>query len=153
MFNLDYKEEMENKLPKAFKQIASGIDHIAENDENGYVAYMLSDGNSFGEFVREMDVEMLKRFNKELPDTVNRSLFSVLDRAYSLAQQCAAISRFVYLNKPIAVVFKNEIHLGKNMIHMRLKAYVVDHRFEMPFITDMSRTVYREFRKAGLISK
>lgn len=74
-----------------------------------------------------------------------------LDKAFVLAQQCAAISRYIYLNKPIAVVFKNEMHLGRNIIHMRLKAYVIDHRFEMPFITDMSRTVYREFRKAGLV--
>jgi small-conductance mechanosensitive channel len=74
-----------------------------------------------------------------------------IDKAQTLAVQCASISRYVYLNKPVSAVLKNEIHLGKSMIHMKLKAYVIDHRFEFPFMTDMTKTVLREFRKVGLI--
>lgn len=74
-----------------------------------------------------------------------------IDKAQDLAVRCAAISQYVYLNKPISAVLRNEMHRSKSMIHMRLKAYVIDHRFEFPFITDMTKTVFREFRKAGII--
>jgi small-conductance mechanosensitive channel len=76
-----------------------------------------------------------------------------LDKAHTLAIKCASLSRYIYLNKPIAVVFKNEMFMGKSMIKMRLKAYVYDHRFEFPFITDMSKIVLKEFEKAGLINQ
>ncbi|HPR18608.1 MAG TPA: mechanosensitive ion channel [Candidatus Cloacimonadota bacterium] len=76
-----------------------------------------------------------------------------MDRAHTLAIRCASLSRYVYLNKPIAAVFKNEIQMGKSLIKMRLKAYVFDHRYEYAFITDMSKIVLKEFEKAGLIDR
>ena len=74
------------------------------------------------------------------------------DVAQLLAINCAALSRYIYLNKPISVVFINEMHLGKSMIKMRLKAYVLDHRFEFAFMSDMTKIILKEFQKAGLTS-
>lgn len=76
-----------------------------------------------------------------------------MDKAHTLAIRCASLSRYVYLNKPITAVFKNEIHQGRSMIKIRLKAYVFDHRYEFAFITDMSKIVLKEFEKAGLINR
>jgi small-conductance mechanosensitive channel len=76
-----------------------------------------------------------------------------LEKAHSLAIKCASLSRYVYLNKPIAVVFKNEMFINNNMIKMRLKAYVFDHRYEFAFITEMTKIVLKEFENAGLIKK
>lgn len=79
-------------------------------------------------------------------------VFIDLNQAKKLAYRAAAVSRFVYLNKPIAVIFKNEIHQGRALLKMRLKAYVLDIRFEFPFASEMTETVVREFLKHGLIS-
>ncbi len=73
-----------------------------------------------------------------------------MDRARELALRCAALSRYAYLNKPRAVVFTNEERNGHGMIRLKLKVYVLDHRFEFALVSDLTRTVIREFRKAGL---
>lgn len=75
-----------------------------------------------------------------------------LQRAEKIAYRAAAVSRYVYLNKPIAVIFKNEIHENRSLLKMRLKAYVLDIRYEFPFASEMTRIVLSEFLKAGLIT-
>ncbi len=54
-------------------------------------------------------------------------------KARQLAQKCAAVSKYVFINKPIVVLFFNEIHQGRPIIKMRLKAYVLDLKYEFPF--------------------
>lgn len=75
-----------------------------------------------------------------------------LIRARKIANRAAAVSRYVYLKKPIAVIFKNEVHQGRSLLKMRLKAYVLDIRFEFAFASEMTETVTREFLRKGLIS-
>lgn len=75
-----------------------------------------------------------------------------LERARKIAYRAAAVSRYVYLNKPIAVIFKNEIHEGRSLLKMRLKAYVLDLRYEFAFMSEMTEIVIQEFLKAGLIT-
>jgi len=75
-----------------------------------------------------------------------------LERARKIAYRAAAVSRYVYLNKPIAIIFKNEIHEGRSLLKMRLKAYVLDLRYEFAFMSEMTEIVIREFLKAGLIT-
>lgn len=69
-----------------------------------------------------------------------------------LAFRAAMISKYVYLKKPVAVRFKNEIHEGRSMIKMRLKAYVLDLRYEFAFATEMSEIVITETLKQGLVT-
>ena len=73
-------------------------------------------------------------------------------KAKKIAYRSAAVSRYVYLNKPIAVILKNEIHYGKVLLKMRLKAYVLDIRYEFPFASEMTETVISEFIKQGLVT-
>jgi small-conductance mechanosensitive channel len=75
-----------------------------------------------------------------------------LVRAKKIAYRAAAVSRYVYLNKPIVVIISNEIHHGRSMLKMRLKAYVLDIRYEFPFASEMTEIVIQEFLSAGLIT-
>ncbi len=75
-----------------------------------------------------------------------------LDKLKKLAMRAATVSKYVYLKKPVAVIFLNEVHQGRSMIKMRLKAYVLDLRYEFPFLSEMNHIVMTEVFKAGLVT-
>jgi small-conductance mechanosensitive channel len=75
-----------------------------------------------------------------------------LIQAKRIAYRAAAVSRYIYLNKPIAVIITNEVHQGRSLLKMRLKAYVLDIRFESAFASEMTEIVIQEFLRAGLIA-
>ena len=75
-----------------------------------------------------------------------------LVQAKKIAYRAAAVSRFVYLNKPITVIIKNEVHQGRSIIRMRLKAYVLDIRYENLFASEMTEIVLQEFLRTRLIT-
>jgi MscS family membrane protein len=75
-----------------------------------------------------------------------------LIKAKKIAYRAAAVSRYIYLNKPIAVIIKNEIQQGRSLLKMRLKAYVLDIRYEFPFMSEMTEIVMSEFLKHGLVT-
>jgi MscS family membrane protein len=75
-----------------------------------------------------------------------------LERTKFIAYRAAAVSRYVYLNKPIAVIFKNEINEGRSLLKMRLKAYVLDIRYEFPFMSEMTETVIAELLQQKLLT-
>ncbi len=58
--------------------------------------------------------------------------------ARSLAYQAASVSRYVHLKKPVVVLFIQEMHMGKPKIKVRIKAYVIDIRYEFAFMSDMT---------------
>jgi small-conductance mechanosensitive channel len=67
-----------------------------------------------------------------------------------LAMKAAFISRYVYLKKPVVVIFKTESQMGQTRVKMRLKAYVLDVRYEFNFLSEMTENVIREFKKRGI---
>lgn len=73
-----------------------------------------------------------------------------LEEARKIAFRSAAVSRYVFLKKPVAVVFKTESEMGQTRIKMRLKAYVLDLRYEFKFRSEMTENVTREFQKRGI---
>lgn len=73
-------------------------------------------------------------------------------RIRQVAIEAAQVSRYVYLNKPIVVLFFNEIKDRKSYLKMRLKAYVSDIRYEFAFKSDMTEIVVRELLNEKLIS-
>jgi MscS family membrane protein len=75
-----------------------------------------------------------------------------LIQAKKIAYRAAAVSRYVYLNKPIAVIINNEIHQGRSLLKMRLKAYVLDIRYEAAFASEMTEIVIQDFLRAGLFT-
>ena len=66
------------------------------------------------------------------------------DLVRKIATETAQVSKYVYLNKPIRVLFFNEIHQRRSYLKMRLKAYVLDIRDEFNFKSDMTEIVLRE---------
>jgi small-conductance mechanosensitive channel len=73
-------------------------------------------------------------------------------KAKKIAYRAAAASRYTYLNKPITIIVKNEMHQGRSLLRMRLKAYVLDIRYEFPFSSEMTEIVMSEFLKRGLVT-
>jgi MscS family membrane protein len=71
----------------------------------------------------------------------------------TIARRAAATSKYIFLNKPINIIFKNEIHQGRSVIKMRLKAYVLDLRYEFPFASEMTEILITDLLKLGIISR
>ncbi len=70
-----------------------------------------------------------------------------------VATEAAQISRYIYLNKPITVLFFNEVMERKSYLKMRVKAYVSDIRNEFAFKSDMTEIIMKEFLKEGIFKK
>lgn len=81
-----------------------------------------------------------------LPITINTA------RARQIATEAAQVSRFIYLNKPITVLFFNEVKERRSYLKMRLKAYVSDIRNEFAFKSDMTEIVMKELIDSGVIN-
>lgn len=75
------------------------------------------------------------------------------ERVRLVAIEAAQVSKYVYLNKPIIVLFFNEVKQRKSYLKMRLKAYVMDIRYEFNFKSDMTEIVIKELLKQGLVKK
>ncbi len=73
------------------------------------------------------------------------------DRVRQIAIEAAQVSRYVYLNKSITVLFFNEIIDRRAYLKMRLKAYVMDIRYEFQFKSDMTELVMKELLAQNLI--
>jgi MscS family membrane protein len=70
-----------------------------------------------------------------------------------LALEVARISKYVYLNKPISVLFFNEVKEKRSFLKMRLKAYVMDIKYEFEFKSEMTELIIRELLNEGLLKK
>lgn len=70
--------------------------------------------------------------------------------AKRIAYQAAASSRYVYLGKPIVVIVKDE-YTHAHVLHLRVKAYVLDTRYEFLLLSDITERSRAEFRRVGLL--
>ena len=75
------------------------------------------------------------------------------EKVRRIAIEGAQVSRFVYLNKPIVALFIQEIKDKKSYMKLRLKAYVMDIRYEFAFKSDMTEIVLQALLQEGIISK
>lgn len=75
------------------------------------------------------------------------------NKARLIATEAAQVSRYIYLNKPITVLFFNVVKEHRSYVKMRLKAYVSDIRNEFAFQSDMTEIVLKEFIAQGIIEK
>ena len=75
------------------------------------------------------------------------------DLVRKIATETAQISRYIYLNKPITVLFFNEVKQRRSYIKMRLKAYVSDLKYEFSFQSDMTEIFIKELLERGIITK
>lgn len=75
------------------------------------------------------------------------------EKVRSIALESAKTAKYVYLAKPIVVLFFNEIKHDKLCYKMRLKAYVLDIRYEFAFKSEMTEKVMKELLKGGILMK
>jgi small-conductance mechanosensitive channel len=72
-------------------------------------------------------------------------------KAKQIAYQAAASSKFVYLQKPIVVLVKDEFR-ETFITHLKVKAYVLDARYEFAFMSDVTERARAEFRRQGVVA-
>lgn len=75
------------------------------------------------------------------------------DKVRQIALEAAQVSRYIYLNKPIVVLFVNEVKDRRSYLKLRLKAYVSDIRNEFAFNSDMTELVLNELFSKNIIDK
>ncbi|MGD8360382.1 MAG: mechanosensitive ion channel [Gemmatimonadota bacterium] len=71
-------------------------------------------------------------------------------RAKRIAFEAAVTSKYVYLNKPVVVLVKDEFK-ETFLTHLKVKAYVLDPRHEFLFMSDVTERARVGFREAGLL--
>jgi small-conductance mechanosensitive channel len=76
-----------------------------------------------------------------------------VDTVKRVAYQAAISSRFVYLQKPVTVIALNEVHEENFVLKLRVKAYVLDIRYEFPFKSDMTELILSELKNKELLPK
>jgi small-conductance mechanosensitive channel len=69
-----------------------------------------------------------------------------------MAIETAQTSKYIYLKKPITVLFFQEIKEKRTFYKMRLKAYVLDIRYEFVFKSEITELVVRQLLKEGILS-
>ncbi len=69
------------------------------------------------------------------------------DLAKRLAREATVTSAYVFLNKPVGVLVSDEIIDVTIVTRIRVKAYVVDARFEKKFVSDVTEKVKRAYRE------
>ncbi len=74
------------------------------------------------------------------------------ERVRSIAREAAQTSRYIFLNKPITVLFFNEVKERRPYYKMRLKAYVMDIRYEFIFKSELTEIVIRELLHEQIIT-
>ncbi|MEL7449708.1 MAG: mechanosensitive ion channel domain-containing protein [Pseudomonadota bacterium] len=71
--------------------------------------------------------------------------------AKRIAYQAAASSRYTFLGKPIVVIVKDEYDYA-HILHLKIKAYVLDTRYEFLLMSDITERARAEFRRVGLLT-
>jgi len=72
-------------------------------------------------------------------------------QARELIRVAAATSRYIYLPNPISVLAWQEPLDGCIAMKMRLKAYVLDTKYEKDFQTDIVLRVHRAFAESEIL--
>ncbi|MCG2590889.1 mechanosensitive ion channel family protein [Rhodohalobacter sulfatireducens] len=80
-----------------------------------------------------------------LPATTNAA------KVKDIAKRAVYSSYFSYLNKPVVVIVLNEIHDKKFVMKLKVKAYVVDIRYEFIFKSEITELILKECNKQKLI--
>ncbi len=67
-----------------------------------------------------------------------------IEKARNIAIESAQVSKYIYLNKPIVVLFSNKMNEQKPYLEMKIKAYVMDIRHEFQLQSDLTEIIIKE---------
>ena len=73
-----------------------------------------------------------------------------IDAARAIVNEATLSSRYVYLAKPVVVLVNQWMSEYMTGVRLRLKAYVLDTRYEKAFETDVNLRVLRAFQERGI---
>ena len=121
-------------------RIVTPDDSLVSIPNSEIVNQSVSNSNS-GEFNCQVVAEFF------LPLTID------VDMLKKLAFRSAGVSRYAYLKKPVAIILKNEVHMGRSMLRLRLKAYVYDLRYEFLFASEMTENLIKALVRHRMIRK
>jgi len=71
--------------------------------------------------------------------------------ARNIAAEAALTSRYVHLPKSVTVLVNQVIESNYVAVRLRLKAYVLDTRYEKAFETDVNLRLMKAFREARIL--
>jgi MscS family membrane protein len=74
-------------------------------------------------------------------------------RVRQLALEAAHVSRYVYQNKAVSVLFSHELRYTKTWLKMEILAFVLDIQYELAFRSEITELLLRELSGAGLIEE
>jgi len=75
------------------------------------------------------------------------SIYTVKEVAY----KAAITSRYVYLNKPVVVITENQVIDKNYIIHLKVKAYVLDIRYEFLLKGEITELILTELNRRQLL--
>jgi small-conductance mechanosensitive channel len=71
--------------------------------------------------------------------------------AHDIVTEAALTSRYVYLPKPVVVLVNQVIYESYVAVRLRIKAYVLDTRYEKAFETDVNLRVVKAFAESNVL--
>lgn len=114
-------------------------DNVVTIPNNTFLNQLTSCGN-YG----ELDMQVAITFHIGIDED--------LSQAQNIIRECAALSKFAYLNKPIAVLLCQVLTNNFIAYKLTVKVYVLDTKYEKPLETDITLRVNEEFRKAKIMA-
>ena len=76
---------------------------------------------------------------------------SPVELVKDVAYKAVIASKYVFLKKPISIMTENQMHERRFILKLKVKAYVLDIRYEFPFQSDVTELILTELRKQGII--
>lgn len=74
-----------------------------------------------------------------------------IDTVKAIAYKAAISSRYVYLNKPVVVITENQVIDKNYIIHLKVKAYVLDIRYEFLLKGEITELILTELNRRQLL--
>lgn len=75
-----------------------------------------------------------------------------VEEVKQIAYKAVISSRFVYMRKPISIMTENEMHERRFILKLKVKAYVLDIRYEFPFQSDVTELILTELKNRDILS-
>lgn len=74
-----------------------------------------------------------------------------IDLVKEIAYKAAISSRYVYLNKPVVVIIENKVIDKNYLIHLKVKSYVLDIRYEFLLKGEITELILTELNRRKLL--
>lgn len=113
-------------------------DNVVTIPNNKFLNELTSCGN-YGELDMQVAIHFYVGIDQDLQEAQN------------VVREAAALSKFVYLNKPINVLISQTITSNFICYKLTLKVYVLDTKYEKALETDITIRVNEQFRKQNIL--